>query len=100
MEFFDDITIPYEYLQQPSKLYPLNIISTGICYNQLYEAHHKCHQIIFQKVLVPFFGSQRQFIQLLPCDSKRTYTYTVPTILSSSVGILRTHNMASSQMAL
>ena len=22
MEFFDDIVIPYEYLQQPSKLYP------------------------------------------------------------------------------
>ena len=22
MEFFDDIIIPYEYLQQPSKLYP------------------------------------------------------------------------------
>ena len=26
MEFFDDITIPYEYLQQPSKLYPLVVI--------------------------------------------------------------------------
>lgn len=24
MEFFDDISIPYEYLQQPSKLYPFN----------------------------------------------------------------------------
>ena len=23
MEFFDDIIIPYEYLQQSSKLYPL-----------------------------------------------------------------------------
>ena len=23
MEFFDDIVIPYEYLQQSSKLYPL-----------------------------------------------------------------------------
>ena len=29
MEFFDDITIPYEYLQQPSKLYPLNVIAAS-----------------------------------------------------------------------
>ena len=49
MEFFDDITIPYEYLQQPSKLYPLKIISIGISYYQLYEACHKCHQIILSE---------------------------------------------------
>ena len=56
MEFFDDITIPYEYLQQPSKLYPLSIIYFGISYHQLYDAPHTCHQIIFQNVLVLFGG--------------------------------------------
>ena len=91
MEFFDDITIPYEYLQQPSKLYPLKIISIGISYYQLYEACHKCHQIILSEGFSSFLEWQRQFIEL-PCDSKRTYTYTVPTILSSSMGIIITNS--------
>ena len=31
MEFFDDIIIPYEYLQQPSKLYPSTLLDLVQC---------------------------------------------------------------------
>ena len=82
MEFFDDITIPYEYLQQPSKLYPLSIILIGLYHHQLYKAPPNVIKLYLRR-FSSFLESHGHLIQL-PCDAKRTYNMFLRNVFNHS----------------